>query len=63
MDADARDAISALFGVVPYKLDPREQVPMSRPRFAWTNVEIPQVDPCVSFIQKESQRGPPRRRG
>ena len=40
MDVEARDAITALVGDKPYKLDPTQQVPMSRPRFCWTDIDI-----------------------
>ena len=44
MDTDARDEISALLGSIPYKADPSKQVPMSRPRFCWTNMDIGDVE-------------------
>ena len=40
MDIEARDEISRMMGAIPYKLDPSMQVPMSRPRFCWTDVEV-----------------------
>ena len=40
MDPEARDQISALVGVLPYKLDPSCQVPNSRPRFCWTSISL-----------------------
>ena len=44
MDASARDAISAMWGVKPIRVDPSNQVPMSRPRFCWTDIEFPDVE-------------------
>ena len=44
MDVEARDQISELVGEIPYRLDPSAQVPMSRPRFCWTDVEIFETD-------------------
>ena len=40
MDKEAREEISRLLGVKPYRLDPANQVPMSRPRYCWTDIEI-----------------------
>eukprot|EP00438_Fugacium_kawagutii_P006075 Skav200576 [mRNA] locus=scaffold917:283975:288745:- [translate_table: standard] len=40
MDVTARDEISRLLGVEPYRIDCRFQVPMARPRFCWTNCPI-----------------------
>ena len=42
MDVSARDAISELWGCVPIKVDPSGQVPMFRPRFCWTDLELPE---------------------
>eukprot|EP00438_Fugacium_kawagutii_P033546 Skav210145 [mRNA] locus=scaffold268:110196:114229:+ [translate_table: standard] len=44
MDISARDEISGIVGGVPFKLDPRAQVPMSRPRFCWTDVIFEEVE-------------------
>ena len=44
MDTGARDEISEHMGDIPYKLDPSKQIPMSRPRFCWTNVEIGEME-------------------
>eukprot|EP00438_Fugacium_kawagutii_P011728 Skav222902 [mRNA] locus=scaffold1489:76567:81134:+ [translate_table: standard] len=44
MDVSAREEISQMLGLLPYKLDPSSQVPMSRPRFCWTDVEIEETD-------------------
>ena len=41
MDSDVRDEISALLEVEPYRLDPRKQVPNSRPRSCWTSLDLP----------------------
>lgn len=49
MDVSARDQISSLLGVTPYKIDPRLQVPMARPRFCWTNCEVINMD-NVHFV-------------
>ena len=40
MDPEARDQISDEVGAVPYRFDPSHQVPMCRPRFAWTNAAL-----------------------
>ena len=44
MDVDARDSITELLEVIPYRLDPAAQVPMSRPRFSWTNVALHETE-------------------
>ena len=44
MDVSARDEISSLLGVKPYRLDPVLQAPLSRPRFCWTDVDVYQVE-------------------
>ena len=44
MDNSAREEISELLGVIPYRLDPIKQAPMSRPRYCWTDVEIWQAE-------------------
>ena len=44
MDGDARDSISKLLGVKPYRVDPCNQAPMSRPRYCWTSLEVFPVD-------------------
>ena len=41
MDVDVRDEISRLLQVIPYRLNPVNQVPNSRPRFCWTSVTLP----------------------
>ena len=51
MDIEARDSISELLGVIPYRLDPTAQVPMSRPRFSWTNVTLDETEE-ISLIPK-----------
>ena len=43
MDTSAREAITELLGVKPYRVDPIRQVPMSRPRFCWTSLEVFEV--------------------
>lgn len=40
MDASARDLISWELGTTPYRVDSDQIVPMSRPRFVWTNLSI-----------------------
>ena len=40
MDKEAREEISRFLGVKPYRLDPANQVPMSRPRYCWTDIEV-----------------------
>ena len=52
MDTSARDEISALLQTVPYRLDPINQAPMSRPRFCWTDVEVYEVE-GVKLTPKE----------
>eukprot|EP00435_Cladocopium_sp_Y103_P039075 s2514_g10.t1 len=37
MDANAAQQISCEIGCVPYQLDPKDAVPMRRPRFAWVS--------------------------
>ena len=44
MDYSARDEISRMFGVLPYKVDPKEQVPNSRPRYCWTTMNMENLD-------------------
>eukprot|EP00438_Fugacium_kawagutii_P009954 Skav231148 [mRNA] locus=scaffold4611:65775:69738:+ [translate_table: standard] len=51
MDVTARDQISELLGVQPYKLDPCCQVPLNRPRFCWTNLELSNSG-GIELIQK-----------
>eukprot|EP00435_Cladocopium_sp_Y103_P017786 s1144_g4.t1 len=41
MDTEAALEISQHFGVVPYKVQSSDAVPISRPRFCWTNSEMP----------------------
>ena len=52
MDAEAREAISELLGAKPYRLDPSWQVPMSRPRLCWTDLEIFETSE-VTLIEQE----------
>ena len=54
MDVEARDQISSLVGVTPYKLDPSAQVPNSRPRFCWTSLWLEnfcglEITPCNGY--------------
>ena len=49
VDVSARDQINELLGEIPYRVDPSNQVPMSRPRFCWTNIEVE----GVAFRNKE----------
>ena len=44
MDVSARNEISELLGVEPYRVDPILQAPLSRPRFCWTSLEIFEVE-------------------
>ena len=37
MDVDARDQITTLTGAKPWRLNPSDVLPISRPRFAWTS--------------------------
>ena len=43
MSTCARDEITEALGVRPYRLDPSNQVPMTRPRFCWTSLKIFEV--------------------
>eukprot|EP00438_Fugacium_kawagutii_P013231 Skav201217 [mRNA] locus=scaffold651:401343:403862:- [translate_table: standard] len=43
MDISARDEISTMLELTPFKLDPSQQVPMSRPRLCWTDVELYEI--------------------
>eukprot|EP00438_Fugacium_kawagutii_P001864 Skav216327 [mRNA] locus=scaffold3350:102288:105260:+ [translate_table: standard] len=52
MDVSARDEISSLVGLEPYKLDPRKQVPMGRPRFAWTDARVEETEE-ISLLPKD----------
>lgn len=52
MNGDVRDEISALLEVEPYRLDPRKQVPNSRPRFCWTSLDLTGF-PGLTLVQKE----------
>lgn len=40
MDSAARDTISRELGLTPYRVDSEFIVPMSRPRFVWTNLGV-----------------------
>ena len=51
MDNTARDEISELLGVTPYRVDPIRQVPLSRPRFCWTSLKVFEVE-GLSLVQK-----------
>ncbi|CAK9061007.1 unnamed protein product [Durusdinium trenchii] len=44
MDYSARDEISRMLGVLPYKVDPKEQVPNSRPRYCWTTMSVENLE-------------------
>lgn len=50
MDPSARTAISQLLNVAPYKVDPSNQVPMSRPRLCWTTLVIPHNVAGVTLV-------------
>ena len=52
MDISARDAISELLQVKPYRLDPAAQAPLARPRFCWTSMEIFEV-PGLTILERE----------
>eukprot|EP00435_Cladocopium_sp_Y103_P055249 s1780_g18.t1 len=51
MDRDAAEEISQALGVKPYKLQCSEAVPISRPRFCWTNKKLPNL-PGVRLVDK-----------
>ena len=60
MDCSARDEISYMLGVEPYKLDPSAQVPMNRPRFCWTSITIFETEevhlkPCEGYTEIQVQ--------
>lgn len=55
MDQEARDQISQLLGVQPYRVDPRNQVPNSRPRFCWTDLDMDHFE-LLSVTQKEGYK-------
>ena len=60
MDCSARDEISYILGVEPYKLDPSVQVPMNRPRFCWTSIAIFETEeihlkPCDGYTEIQVQ--------
>ena len=44
MDQSARDQISRMFGVRPYKVQCSQAVPLSRPRFCWTDIVLPKLE-------------------
>ncbi len=53
MDQSARDQISRMFGVRPYKVQCSQAVPLSRPRFCWTDVVLPKLEGVL-----EEDKGP-----
>lgn len=52
MDESAARQISSVMGVIPYRLDCADAVPMRRPRFAWTSEKLETVFPDVSVEAK-----------
>ncbi|CAL1140246.1 unnamed protein product [Cladocopium goreaui] len=53
MDKSAADQISAALGVKPYRVQCSEAVPISRPRFCWTNRSLPAL-PGIKVLEKEN---------
>lgn len=51
MDKNACKEISDALGVVPYKVQCSQAVPISRPRYCWTNKPLPRL-PGVSVVDK-----------
>lgn len=51
MDAAARDEISRELGMWPLRVDSEAMVPMSRPRFVWTNLET--VDTESMWVEEK----------
>ena len=52
MDVSARDEISSMLGVEPFRVDPVRQAPLSRPRFCWTSIKVFEVE-GVTLVQKQ----------
>eukprot|EP00438_Fugacium_kawagutii_P030575 Skav232830 [mRNA] locus=scaffold2600:52216:56365:+ [translate_table: standard] len=51
MDIEARRQISSELECRPFRVDPRLQVPMSRPRFCWTDLDLFEV-PGITYVDK-----------
>ncbi|CAL1164317.1 unnamed protein product [Cladocopium goreaui] len=56
MDESARKAISAELEVMPIKLDPSDCMPFNRPRFAWSSVELHQMEGVSLYTECEYVR-------
>lgn len=41
MDRSAAEEVSQALGVIPYRLQCSQAVPISRPRYCWTNLQLP----------------------
>ena len=44
MDKKACEEISSTFGETPFRLQPSEAAPISRPRYCWTDLPMPQME-------------------
>ena len=51
MDKEAAHEISMALGVKPFKLQSSDAVPISRPRFCWTNKDLPWMN-GVTILDK-----------
>ena len=51
MDREAAEQVSAALGVLPYRVQCSDVVPMSRPRFCWTN-ETLKLLPGLKIVKK-----------
>ena len=51
MDKEAAHEISMALGVKPFKLQRSDAVPISRPRFCWTNKDLPWMN-GVTILDK-----------
>ena len=56
MDESARKAISSALEVMPIKLDPSDCMPFNRPRFAWSSVELHQMEGVTLYTECEYVR-------
>ena len=56
MDESARREISSALEVMPIKLDPADTMPFSRPRFAWTSVEVHQMEGLTLHTESDYVR-------
>ena len=52
MDVEARNQISILVGGKPWKVDPRDVLPISRPRFAWVSFP-PKPLEGLQFVERD----------